>query len=124
MKYVLDSNVVLKWVLPEADSDKAIRIRDEFGQGIHQLLGPDVFPIEVAHSLARAERRGDIKQGQHSRVGPEAKSRWFTHGNPARRDHELDRQGDGRPPIRACRPGQANGGQADRRHSSGRSRPQ
>src|SRR5271157_707806 len=42
MKYVLDSNVALKWVLPETDDDKAIRIRDEFGQGIHQLLSPAV----------------------------------------------------------------------------------
>ncbi len=30
MKYVLDSSVALKWVLPEADSGKAIRLRDEF----------------------------------------------------------------------------------------------
>jgi predicted nucleic acid-binding protein len=63
MKYILDSNVALKWVLPEKDDDKAIRIRDGFGQGIHELHSPDVFPIEVAHSLAKAERRGDIKQG-------------------------------------------------------------
>ncbi len=64
MRYVLDSNVALKWVLPEADDDKAIRIRDEFGRGIHELLAPDVFPVEVAHALARAERRGHIKQGE------------------------------------------------------------
>lgn len=64
MKYVLDSNVALKWVLPELDAAKAIRIRDEFHQGIHELLSPDVFPIEVAHSLARAERRGEIKHGE------------------------------------------------------------
>ena len=64
MKYVLDSNVALKWVLPEADDAKAIRVRDEFQQGIHELLSPDVFPIEVAHSLARAERRGEIKLGE------------------------------------------------------------
>src|SRR5689334_20810094 len=64
MRYVLDSNVALKWVLPEVNHAKAIRIRDEFGQGIHELLSPDVFPIEVAHSLARAERRGDIRQGE------------------------------------------------------------
>jgi predicted nucleic acid-binding protein len=63
MKYVLDSNVALKWVLKEPDSAKAIRIRDEFRQGIHQLLAPDVFPIEVAHAIARAERRGAIKHG-------------------------------------------------------------
>jgi hypothetical protein len=30
MKYVLDSSVALKWVLPEADSAKAIRLRDEY----------------------------------------------------------------------------------------------
>jgi predicted nucleic acid-binding protein len=60
MKYVLDSNVALKWVLSEPDSAKATRIRDEFRLGLHDLLSPDVFPIEVAHSLARAERRGII----------------------------------------------------------------
>jgi predicted nucleic acid-binding protein len=62
MKYVLDSNVALKWVLSEPDDAKAIRIRDEFIQGIHELLAPDIFPIEIAHSLARAERRGIIQQ--------------------------------------------------------------
>jgi len=67
MKFVLDSNVALKWVLPEADDAKAIRVRDEFRQGLHELLSPDVFPIEVAHSLARAERRGQIAQGEGSR---------------------------------------------------------
>ena len=70
MKYVLDSNVALKWVLPEADDAKAIRIRDEYGQGIHEVLSPDVFPVEVAHSLARAERRGQIKHGEGSRRWP------------------------------------------------------
>jgi predicted nucleic acid-binding protein len=60
MKFVLDSNVALKWVLKEPESPKAIRIRDEFRQGIHEFLAPDVFPIEVAHALVRAERRGVI----------------------------------------------------------------
>jgi predicted nucleic acid-binding protein len=70
MRYVLDSNVALKWVLPEADDDKAIRIRDEFGQVIHEWLSPDVFPVEVAHALAKAERRGDIKQGEGRKRWP------------------------------------------------------
>jgi predicted nucleic acid-binding protein len=60
MKYVLDSNVALKWVLSEQDSAKAVQVRDEFGRGLHKLLSPDVFPIEVALSLARSERRGII----------------------------------------------------------------
>lgn len=64
MKYVLDANVALKWVLPESDSQVAIRIRDEFAQGMHELLAPDVFPVEIAHSLAKAERQGKIKVGE------------------------------------------------------------
>jgi predicted nucleic acid-binding protein len=67
MRYVLDSNVALKWVLPEKDDAKAIRVRDEYRQGIHELLSPDIFPIEVAHSLARSERRGIILPGEGSR---------------------------------------------------------
>jgi predicted nucleic acid-binding protein len=53
----------LKWVLPEADADKAIEIRDVFCQGLHEILAPDVFPAEVGHVLAKAERRGIIPFG-------------------------------------------------------------
>jgi hypothetical protein len=51
MRLILDSNVALRWVLSEPHSDKAIRLRCEFQQGMHELLSPDVFPIEVAHAL-------------------------------------------------------------------------
>lgn len=50
MKYVLDSNVALKWVLPETDDAKAVGIRNGFRLGIHELIAPDIYPIEVAHS--------------------------------------------------------------------------
>ena len=63
MRYVLDANVALKWVLPEADSDKALRLRADTQAGVHELLAPDVFAVEVAHALARAERKGDIPVG-------------------------------------------------------------
>jgi predicted nucleic acid-binding protein len=61
MKYVLDSNVALKWVLPEPDADKAVEVREDFRQGVTELLSPDIFPVEVAHALVRAERRGIIR---------------------------------------------------------------
>jgi predicted nucleic acid-binding protein len=64
MKYVLDSSVALKWVLAEADSMKAVRLRDEYQNGIHQLLAPDVFLPEIANGLASAERQGRIKSGE------------------------------------------------------------
>jgi predicted nucleic acid-binding protein len=57
MKYVLDSCVAIKWVLPEPDTSKAVRIRTEFRRGLHELLSPSIYPVEVAHALARAERR-------------------------------------------------------------------
>jgi predicted nucleic acid-binding protein len=60
MRYVLDSSVAFKWVVPESDSDKAILLRDETRQGSHELLAPDVFPIEIAHALTRAERQGRV----------------------------------------------------------------
>ena len=58
MRYVLDSNVALKWVLPESDSAKAIQLRDDFLAGVHELLAPDVLIGEVGHALTRLERRG------------------------------------------------------------------
>jgi predicted nucleic acid-binding protein len=68
MRYVLDSNIALKWVLTEADSHKARRLRRDFQSQIHEPLAPDVFPIEVAHALAKAERRGVIPQGDANRL--------------------------------------------------------
>jgi predicted nucleic acid-binding protein len=64
VKYVLDSSVALKWVLPEADSGKAIRLRDEYSNGIHELLAPDIFPSEIANGLASAERQKRIRAGE------------------------------------------------------------
>jgi predicted nucleic acid-binding protein len=64
MKYVLDSSVAFKWEVPEPDSDKATLLRDDFHNGIHELLAPDFFPLELAHALTRAERQGRIVVGQ------------------------------------------------------------
>lgn len=61
MRFVIDSSVALKWVLPETDSDRAVALRDDFRNGVHELFAPDVFAIEVAHALARAERRKIIR---------------------------------------------------------------
>jgi predicted nucleic acid-binding protein len=63
MKYILDSNIALKWVLAEPDSATASQLRSAFQKGIHDLLAPDVFQIE-AHALTRAERQGRIVAGQ------------------------------------------------------------
>ena len=66
MKFVLDASVALKTVLKEPDSSAAIALRDDFRNHIHQLIAPDTLPIEIAHALTRAERRGVIPVGQGS----------------------------------------------------------
>jgi hypothetical protein len=38
MRYVLDSNISLKWVLTESDSDKARKLRIEFQNQTHELV--------------------------------------------------------------------------------------
>lgn len=60
MRCVIDSSVAFKWAVAEADSDKAVELRDGLRNGAHELLAPDIFPIELAHALTRAERQGRI----------------------------------------------------------------
>jgi predicted nucleic acid-binding protein len=64
MKFVSDASVGLKWVLDEPGSGKALQLREEFRAGLHRLLAPDVFVIEVAHVLSKAERQRKLKPGQ------------------------------------------------------------
>src|SRR5713226_3553791 len=63
MKRVIDSSVAFKWVVPETNSDKALLLRDDFRNGLVELLAPDVFPIELGHALTRAERQSRIPAG-------------------------------------------------------------
>lgn len=64
MKFVLDSNIAVKWVLPEPDSASARVLRDDYGRGMHVLSSPDIFPVEVGHALTRAERQRRINQSE------------------------------------------------------------
>src|SRR5579862_87442 len=57
MTSVLDSCVALKSVLPENDSKRAESILDEYRAQLIDLIALDIFPIEIAHALAKAERR-------------------------------------------------------------------
>jgi predicted nucleic acid-binding protein len=67
MNYVLDACIGIKWVLPEADSDKALLIRDDYKNQVIQLIAPDSFPAEVTHALTRAERKGLITPQEGAR---------------------------------------------------------
>ena len=64
MKYVLDASVAVKWTLPESDSGKALALLDDIDAGLIDAVAPNTFPVEVAHALTKAERRGVIPLGE------------------------------------------------------------
>lgn len=64
MRYVIDCSVAFKWVVAEADSPKAVRLRDDYRNTVHELLAPDLFPTEIGNALLVAERRGRVKTGE------------------------------------------------------------
>lgn len=64
MKLVLDASVGLKTVLNESESLLAIALREDFRNQIHEFIAPDTLPIEIAHALTRAERKGNIPVSQ------------------------------------------------------------
>jgi hypothetical protein len=64
MKYVIDAPTAFQWEVPEPDSLKAIQLRQDYCNGIHELISPDIFPAEVGNALIVAERKGRIVAGQ------------------------------------------------------------
>jgi predicted nucleic acid-binding protein len=66
MKYVLDSSVGFKALVPEDLSDKAVLLLQDYKNAIHELLSPEVYATEVTHALTRAERQGRITPAQGS----------------------------------------------------------
>lgn len=66
MKYVLDSSVGFKWLVVEPLTPEARQLRDGYRNSAHELLAPDVFPVEVALALSRAERQRRITPAEGS----------------------------------------------------------
>lgn len=64
MKYVIDTSVDIKMYVKEQDSSKAVRLRNEYYQGVHSLIAPDIFPTEMCNVLMILERSGKIKPGE------------------------------------------------------------
>ena len=57
---VIDASVGFKALVTEADSAKAIQLVEDYRNGVAELIAPDFYPVEVTHSLTRAERQGRI----------------------------------------------------------------
>jgi predicted nucleic acid-binding protein len=56
-KFVLDASVALKWCVSEPHSEHARQLRRDFLAGVHELIAPDIFPIEVGHVFSKMHRQ-------------------------------------------------------------------
>ena len=57
MRYVIDASVAVTSVVSRPLTSKALRLRQEYRQGIHELLAPSIFSAEVASALTKCERQ-------------------------------------------------------------------
>ncbi len=63
MKYVLDVNIALKWMLNEVDSTKARRLRDDWRAQIHDLLDCPCGAVRSARHPVKVEAAGSSPVG-------------------------------------------------------------
>ena len=68
MKYVLDASVAAYWVLHDPLQAKALTLRAEYQQNIHELIAPAHFPGEIASAFTKAERQRLIRVGAARRL--------------------------------------------------------
>lgn len=60
MTVVVDANLALKWVIPEAHSDSALAVRFRWQRTGEEPVAPPIFRSEVTNALYQMVRRGRL----------------------------------------------------------------
>jgi predicted nucleic acid-binding protein len=68
--WVVDSNVMAKWVLAEADSDQANRVIEETTANLAKVFALDLAFVEAAHVIWTHSRRGLISRAEAEKSFP------------------------------------------------------
>lgn len=60
-RYVADASVILKWFsqFGESDLEKALRLRDDYSEGIIEIYAPELLVYEIANVLRFKETIAD-----------------------------------------------------------------
>lgn len=61
---VIDTCVVVKWFLPETDSERALVMRENFRAGTMNLLAPDLLLTEFTNVLWKHRRSLDFDEAE------------------------------------------------------------
>ena len=65
---VVDANLALKWVVNEADSDKALTLLNGWNSDQVIMLAPALFTYEITNVLYQHMRKGKINLSQAKRI--------------------------------------------------------
>ncbi|MGC9107955.1 MAG: type II toxin-antitoxin system VapC family toxin [Infirmifilum sp.] len=65
---VADASVAVKWVILEAYSDHAFKLRDDLLDGLVEVHAPAFFLVEVASALRKYVIRGLVRRSQAERA--------------------------------------------------------
>lgn len=65
---VIDSSVVVKWLLPEPGRADALRLLDHYEAGIADLIAPRLLTEEVASALSKRCRRREMTPAQAEKM--------------------------------------------------------
>lgn len=57
--YVVDASVVVKWLVPEEHSEKAVALLDQ-----HDLIAPDLVLAEVGNIFWKMQRRDELSDDE------------------------------------------------------------
>lgn len=57
-RFVVDASVAAKWFMAEEYSAIAAKLRESQ----HELVGPDLLPVEVGSALLKKMRRGELSE--------------------------------------------------------------
>ena len=61
-RLVIDASVALKWYLADEDlQEEAVGILNSYGQGLIELVAPNILPYEIFNALRMAERLARIE---------------------------------------------------------------
>ena len=56
---VVDASAAVKWFVPEAEVEKAVKLRDKHIEGTISLFAPDVLVYEIANALRHRPELSD-----------------------------------------------------------------
>jgi len=68
MNLVIDASVAAKWLLTEADTDKATALFRGWTAKRYELLAPEILPVELGSTLGKRVMRGLLPLGEAIRL--------------------------------------------------------